>query len=214
MQHSLLNLLGEKNYGGQTIPQKRIGRNLVDFPKEFVILDIETTGLSPHRDEIIELSALLIRNDEIVEEFNRLVKPEGEISAFISNLTGITPEMVADAPDIATAIKDFDDFCVGKIVLGHNITFDISFIDYNLQKYHGLSFSNDFIDSLRLAKILLPQLQNRKLGTLANFFGFNTEGMHRGLKDCKVTHLCYCKFKEIAARKNGSVENFLKGFKK
>lgn len=214
MQHSLLNLLGEKNYGGQTVPQKRIGRNLVDFPKEFVVLDIETTGLSPHRDEIIELSALLVKNDEIVVEFNRLVKPEGEISAFITNLTGITPEMVADAPDIATAIKEFDDFCAGKIVLGHNITFDISFIDYNLQKYHGLSFSNDFIDSLRLAKILLPQLQNRKLGTLANFFGFNTEGMHRGLKDCKVTHLCYCKFKEIAARKNGSVENFLKGFKK
>ena len=134
MQHSLLNLLGEKNYGGQTVPQKRIGRNLVDFPKEFVVLDIETTGLSPHRDEIIELSALLVKNDEIVEEFNRLVKPEGEISAFITNLTGITPEMVADAPDIATAIKEFDDFCAGKIVLGHNITFDISFIDYNLQK--------------------------------------------------------------------------------
>ena len=127
MQHSLLNLLGEKNYGGQTVPQKRIGRNLVDFPKEFVILDIETTGLSPHRDEIIELSALLIRNDEIVEEFNRLVKPEGEISAFISNLTGITPEMVADAPDIATAIKDFDDFCAGKSHFPEQKSFPCSF---------------------------------------------------------------------------------------
>ena len=213
MEYRLLKLLDEKKYSAQTVPQKRTGRNIVDFPREYVVLDIETTGLSPHRDEIIELSALLVRDDEIVEEFNRLVKPEGEISPFISNLTGITQEMVANAPSISEAILEFDDFCAGKIILGHNITFDISFIDYNLQKHHGLAFSNDYIDSLRVARILLPQLSNKKLGTLANFFGFNTDGMHRGLKDCKVTYMCFCKFKEIAARKNGSVENFLKSFK-
>ncbi len=214
MEYRLLKLLDEKKYSAQTVPQKRTGRNIVDFPREYVVLDIETTGLSQHRDEIIELSALLVRDDEIVEEFNRLVKPEGEISPFISNLTGITQEMVANAPSISEAILEFDDFCAGKIILGHNITFDISFIDYNLQKHHGLAFSNDYIDSLRVARILLPQLSNKKLGTLANFFGFNTDGMHRGLKDCKVTYMCFCKFKEIAARKNGSVENFLKSFKK
>ena len=214
MEYRLLKLLDEKKYSAQTVPQKRTGRKIVDCPRAHVVLDIETTGLSPHRDEIIELSALLVRDDEIVEEFNRLVKPEGEISPFISNLTGITQEMVANAPSISEAILEFDDFCAGKIILGHNITFDISFIDYNLQKHHGLAFSNDYIDSLRVARILLPQLSNKKLGTLANFFGFNTDGMHRGLKDCKVTYMCFCKFKEIAARKNGSVENFLKSFKK
>ena len=213
MEYKVLKLLDDKAYGGQTIPRKKFGKNLVDFPREYVVLDIETTGLSPNRDEIIELSALWIRNDEIVEEFNRLVKPAGEISVFISNLTGITPEMVADAPDISTAIREFDDFCAGKIILGHNIKFDIGFIDYNLRKYHGLAFSNDYIDSLRITRILLPHLSNKKLGTLANFFGFNTDGMHRGLKDCKVTFMCFCKFKEIAARKSGTVENFVKSFK-
>lgn len=214
MEYRLLKLIDDETIGNVSVPQKRTGKNLVDFPKEYVVLDIETTGLSPHRDEIIELSALLVKNDEIVEEFNRLVKPQGQISPFISNLTGITASMVSDAPDISSAILEFNDFCSGKVILGHNVTFDIGFIDYNLQKHHKMAFSNDYIDSLRLARILLPQLQNKKLGTLANFFGFNTDGMHRGLKDCKVTHLCYCKFKELAEKKYGSVDKFVNGYKK
>lgn len=188
------------------------GKSIVSFPSKYVVLDIETTGLNPRFNEIIELSALRVIDGEVQEEFNSLVKPKGEISYFISNLTGISAQTVKDAPDIKEAIKNFNDFCTGSIVLGHNVNFDIGFIDRNLQKHHDIPFSNDYIDSLRIARILLPQLKDKKLGTIARHFGLNTDGMHRGLKDCMVTNLCFCKFKEIVIEKYGTVEKFSSRF--
>lgn len=167
------------------------------YPEEYVVLDIETTGLSPVQNEIIELSAIRVSFGKVKEEFSQLVKPRGFMSTFITELTGITPQMLETAPNIEEAILDFKNFCSDYILMGHNITFDLSFINEKLQKHHGMELENDYIDTLKLARKFLPQLQSKKLGIIAAHFNLNTDGMHRGLKDCTVTNLCYEKFLDI-----------------
>ncbi len=190
--------------------RKERGKSIIAFPDDYVVLDIETTGLNPRLHEILELSALKIKNSVLCEKFNTLVCPSGRISSYISNLTGITPDMTVGAPAISDVIKKFDDFCENSIIVGHNIRFDIGFINHNLLKYCDIPFSNDYIDTLRLSRILLPELVNKKLSTIAKHFGFDTIGMHRGLKDCEITNFCFTKFKEIAIEKFGSYEKICK----
>lgn len=174
------------------------GKSLKIFPDNYVVLDIETTGLNPKENEIIELSALKVENNEIIAEFSTLVKPSGIISSYITNLTGISQSMTKSAPDIKEAIKLFADFCSNNVIVGHNVKFDIGFINNNLLEFYNQPFVNDYVDTLRLARIYLPSLPNKKLGTIAAYFNFDTTGMHRGLKDCVVTNLCFQKMKEIA----------------
>lgn len=195
MQYRLIPMAEEHNIN------KR-GKSLKVFPDSYVVMDIETTGLNPKENEIIELSVLRVENDRIVEEFSTLVKPSGTISPYITRLTGISQSMTENAPDIKTAIKRFADFCSDSIIMGHNVKFDIGFISTNLHRHHNLPFANDYVDTLRLARIYLPSLPNKKLGTIASFFKFDTSGMHRGLKDCVVTNLCFQKMKEMAKVKN------------
>lgn len=168
--------------------------SLTVYPYDYVVLDIETTGLSPQKNEIIELSALRVVKGEIEEEFSKLVKPRGYVSPFITKLTGITREMLSEAPPIDKAIWEFKEFCSDSIVLGHNINFDLNFINTKLMQCHNIGFNNDYIDTLKIARKLLPQLPSKKLGLIAAHFNLNTDGMHRGLKDCVVTNLCYQKF--------------------
>lgn len=194
MQYRLIPVSEEQN--------TKNGKSLKTFPDNYVVLDIETTGLDPKESEIIELSALRVENNRVVSEFSTLVKPTGTISPYITNLTGISQSMTASAPDIKTAIKRFADFCADSTIMGHNVKFDIRFISNNLHLYHNLPFSNDYVDTLRLARIYLPDLPNKKLGTIATYFNFDTSGMHRGLKDCVVTNLCFQKMKEIAKANN------------
>lgn len=169
-------------------------KSLKLFPNSYVVLDIETTGFNPKEHEIIELSALKAENGVIIDEFSKLVKPVGYLSSYISNLTGITIDMLQNASFIKETILDFKEFCANYIVIGHNINFDLSFINTQLIKNYDIPFTNDYIDTLKLARKYLPQLPSRKLGAIAEYFGLDTTGMHRGLKDCMVTNLCYQKF--------------------
>lgn len=209
MQYTIKNLFNDESIISKPLCKER-GKSIIAFPDDYVVLDIETTGLNPKTNEIIELSALKIKNGDIHEKFNTLISPEGTISQYITNLTGITREMTIGAPNIKDAIKDFDEFCQNKIIIGHNIRFDISFINQNLLKHYNIPFSNDYIDTLRLARILLPELKNKKLSTIAEYFGLDTAGMHRGLKDCEITNFCFGKFKLIAVEKFGSFEKICK----
>ena len=172
-------------------------KSLVLFPDNYVVLDIETTGFNPREHEIIELSAIKVENGEIKEQFSKLVKPVGYLSSYISNLTGITNDMLKDAPGIKETIWEFKEFCSDNIVVGHNISFDIGFINTNLVQNYDTPFKNNYIDTLKLARKFLCHLPSKKLGAVATYFGFNTDGMHRGLKDCFVTNLCYQKFLEL-----------------
>lgn len=168
------------------------------YPKDYVVVDIETTGLSPDKCEIIELSAIKIINGEIAETFSKLIKPKQKVSSFISSLTGITNKMLETASDLEETLVEFQQFCKNQVIMGHNVKFDIRFLDRNFKKVLGIPFNNDYIDTLRIARCNLPELRSHKLGLLAKHYGFNDKGMHRALKDCQVTNLCY---KELISNK-------------
>lgn len=169
---------------------KSKGESLVASLKNYTVLDIETTGLSPQNNEIIELAAIKIKNNEIVDTYSSLIKPQNEISPFITNLTNITNEMVQAAPSIDTEITNFLNFVGDDIIIGHNVSFDINFINTNSLKVLNIPFSNDYVDTLRLSRMYVES-NNHKLGTMASKFNIDYSGAHRALKDCHITFKLY-----------------------
>jgi len=157
------------------------------FPHSFVVVDIETTGLSPLKNEIIELSAIKIVHHEVKDIFTTLIKPKGKISGFITGLTGISNAMVEKQPKIEDVIESFYQFTKDSIILGHNVRFDVSFIKANCKKILDKDFSNQTLDTLKIAKKIIPSMPNYKLETLANSYGISTKGHHRSLADCEMT---------------------------
>ena len=167
------------------------GNSLIEFPNKYIAFDIETTGLDPMYDEIIEIGAIKIENGKEVEVFNTLVKPEYEIDEFISELTGITNEMVKESPYIDEVLPKFIDFIKDSIILGHNVNFDINFIYDNLKDKLGLYLTNDYVDTLRLSRLLLTNLPHHRLDDLINYFNLETRSEHRALNDCLLTNQVY-----------------------
>ena len=168
-------------------------KSLKLFPNSYVVLDIETTGFNPKEHEIIELSALKAENGVIIDEFSKLVKPVGYLSSYISNLTGITIDMLQNAPFIKETILDFKEFCANYIVIGHNINFDLSFINTQLIKNYDIPFTNDYIDTLRISRKVLKELGHHRLDDLIDYFGLKQRREHRALNDCVLTNQVYLK---------------------
>jgi len=166
------------------------------FPPSYVVVDIETTGVSPTKNEIIELSAIKVVNNETTETFSTLIKPKGRISSFITSLTGISNQMVSDKEPIENVIGNFFNFVGNSIVLGHNVRFDMSFIKINCKKILGFDFTNPTIDTLRISRLLLPEVKNHKLSTLAEHYGISSAGHHRGLFDCEMTYQLHQKLRQ------------------
>ena len=188
------------------------GKSIIGFPSDYVVVDIETTGLNPSYDEIIELAAIRVVDNVQVDTFSSLVKPMNPIGNFITDLTGITNDMVSKAPTIEDILPKFSEFVGSDIVVGHNVNFDINFIYDNLMGCSQKAFDNDFIDLLRIARKALPELDNHKLKTVSNYFNVNTSGAHRGLKDCEITDECFNLCKEVAAQRFGCIDKFIKAF--
>ena len=168
------------------------------FLEDYTIVDIETTGLSPTKDEIIELSAIKVRNNQVVENFTTLVKPNGQINSYITSLTGITNDMVKNAPDIKQILPKFCNFVQGDCILGLNIAFDLRFLQYNLAKHYDSSLNNSSLDTVKLARKFCPNLGSYKLSNLAAHFNVDAKGHHRALKDCEMTFNIYNKIHENA----------------
>lgn len=190
------------------------GNSLLIFPDNFTIIDLETTGLDPTFDEIIEVGAIKVKNGNVTDTFNSLVKPEEEIDEFITEITGITNEMLADAPSISEVLPNFLSFVGDDIILGHNVNFDINFVYDIYSKLYNKYFSNSFTDTLRLSRRLLPELEHHRLKDLINHFEINIERQHRSLDDCKATFECYNKLKSLALEKYENFDNFYSAIKK
>ena len=141
------------------------------------------------------VSALKYRNEELKDSFSTLIKPAEPISRFITHLTGITNEMVKDAPDIAEVMQSFYDFVGKDILIGHNVNFDVNFLYDKLWIHNGLILDNSFVDTLRLARKALPHLKNHKQTTIAEHYGIATKGAHRALRDCEICNACYLNLK-------------------
>lgn len=171
------------------------GNSLWAFPCDYTVIDIETNGLSPKTSEILEISALKFRSDKLTDSFSTLIKPTQRINWYITNLTGITDDMVKDAPKISDALSLFYNFIGNDILIGHNINFDINFLYDNLLKHNNIIFTNSFVDTLRIARVALPNLINHKQTTIAQYYKISTDGVHRALKDCEICNACYTELK-------------------
>ena len=173
------------------------GKNLFTYPSDYVLLDIETTGLDPRYAEIIEIGAYKVVNNEIVDTFETLIKPTEFIPEEITNINHITNEMVSDAPSQMEVLTKFDEFVGDSIIMGHNVTFDIGFLTHYFYQYLRHYMLNDYVDTLYMARKLLKELPNHKLQTLSEYYGLNIEGEHRALKDVELTYKVYNKLREL-----------------
>ena len=177
--------------------KKEKGENLNKFVDDYVLVDIETTGFSPVKDNIIEIGAIKVKNNEIISEYNELIKIDKILSPFTTKLTGITDEMLQSGKNIAEVLKEFVKFSENKIIIGHNVTFDLGFLNYNCRKYLNYNLNNDYVDTMCMTRKIVPNSINYKLGTLANLFNVSYEGAHRGLKDVQITYEVYNNLRKI-----------------
>lgn len=165
---------------------------MTKYVSDYVVFDLETTGMNPVSDDIIEISALKVVNRNIVEKFSMLINPGRPIPYQATRVNHITDDMVKDAPDIAWGIGNFLDFIGNHVLVGHNIhNFDLNFVYDAVLHLYGKEFQNDYIDTLIMSKKCLPQLTSHKLVDIAAYFGINTDGAHRALQDCIMNQQCY-----------------------
>ena len=173
------------------------GKNITNFIDNYVLVDIETTGLSPIYDDIIEIGAIKVKNNKMVDSYNQLIKIDRNLPEMITQLTGITDEMLKTGKLPQVVLEEFIEFVQADVIIGHNVNFDLGFLQNKCKKYLGYSLSNDYIDTLFLARKLVPNSINHKLGTLAKLFNINYDGAHRGLKDVEITYELYNKLRKI-----------------
>lgn len=196
----------------ETTERTEKGKNLIEFPKDYVVIDIETTGLSAQWDSIIELSALKVADGKVTDSFSSLVNPEFKIDTFITELTGITNEMLKSAEKINSVLPKFIDFIGESKIVGHNVNFDINFIYDNCIKILNRPLRNDFIDTMRISRKVLKELTHHRLSDLANFYNVSYEGAHRALTDCKITQECFLKLQESIIKEYGTFDDFIKNY--
>lgn len=154
------------------------------IPRDFIAFDLETTGFAPPC-KIIEIGAVKVVNNKIVEEYQTFVNPCCVISRNITCLTGIDQKMVCNAPEIREALPHFIRFIGNMPIAAHNASFDMQFINYEAKKL-GCSITNQIIDTLALSRRYYPGLENHKLNTVARYIGVINQREHRGLYDAMV----------------------------
>lgn len=165
---------------------------LMEHIEDYVIFDLETTGLSTESDAVIEISALKVSGGEIIDEFSTLVNPKIHIPYMASSVNGITDDMVKDAPVMETALKDFIAFIGNSVLVGQNIKrFDLMFIRRDAERFFGKNITNDYVDTLYLARRYLPELESHSLESLSYHYDISYEGAHRALADCNINKLVY-----------------------
>lgn len=162
------------------------------YTPNYVIFDLETTGISPNYDEVIEISALKVKGGEVVDEFNTLVNPGRKIPFGATKVNGITNAMVAEAPAFSHVLAEFLDFAEGLVLVGHNIArFDMKFIWRDAEQYFGEIPQNNYVDTLQVARKHLPKMDHHRLVDLAEHYGISSEGAHRALNDCYMNQKVY-----------------------
>ncbi len=151
-----------------------------------VVFDLETTGLDFTVDRIIEIGAQRYVGDELIDTFESFVATDVELSEDIQKLTGIKPEMLVGAPEIETVLPKFLEFIGGAILVAHNAEFDLGMIAAAGSR-QGIELEWPCFCTLKMARELLPQLENKKLDTLAKYYELTFESRHRAIGDIKVT---------------------------
>lgn len=157
-------------------------------PIAYVVADIETTGLDPERDSIIEIGAIKYEKGEEVGAYSTLIYTEAPIPQPVSTLTGITIEDIAEGVSLEDAIDSFVAFVGSYPLVMHNASFDMDFIDEALYELDMDELSNQLIDTLALSRRVLPKMTRHRLMDLCSFYDIDASGAHRALADCRMTH--------------------------
>ncbi len=158
--------------------------------KTYIAFDLETTGLDVETEEIIEIGALKVIDGKIVDRFMEFVKPENPISEKITQITGISNEMVAEARKIEDVMRDFTAFCADHVMIGHNIQFDYKFCKKYAAKC-GCTFEKKGIDTLKIARGVHKELESKSLGALCEHYQIINHAAHRAYHDALATAKLY-----------------------
>lgn len=159
--------------------------NLLD--STFVVIDLETTGFNPERAEVIDIAAVRVEGGIITDRFSSLVYPGFFIPDRIKELTGITNAMLIGQPRIEEVFPEFLEFIGDSILVGHFVEQDIRFLDKYYRRLYGKRFKRPTLCTLKLSRKLFPELKKYSLESLSDFFGYETNGIHRALKDAELT---------------------------
>ena len=163
--------------------------------KEYIVVDLETTGLAPKTDRILEVGAWKVGNGGFVQKFHRMVDPGMKIPERITQLTGITDSMVQGQPMIDTVIREFIEFAGELPLLGHNLMFDYAFLKHAAVN-QKITFERMGMDTLKISRKVLAELPSRKLGELCSYYHIPQQRAHRADEDAYVTAILYEKMKE------------------
>ena len=225
--------------GDDFVAERNKGKSLLSVTEDYTLVDLETTGLSAQYNNIIEVGCIKFRGGIEVARYQSLVKSPEPIPYIIECITGIHNEDIQQAPTFEDIGMELWDFLKDEIIVGHNVNFDINFLYDNFQRAFNLQFKNDFIDTLRLARLLLPNIREQgysghDLISLCNYFGveFELEGNyeneidklaasftinafpqfrhHRAIADCQMTNKIFCHFKEMIIRNNFDLADLAK----
>ncbi|HET7522003.1 MAG TPA: PolC-type DNA polymerase III [Bacillales bacterium] len=170
---------------GVPIAYNEAHRKLLD--ETYVVFDVETTGLSAVYDKIIELAAVKVKNGEIIDRFERFANPHQSLSQTTVDLTGITDDMVENAPEIEDVLKAFHEFTGDGILVAHNASFDMGFLNVGYRHIGFEKAANPVVDTLELGRFLYPELKNHRLDTLCKKFNIDLEQHHRAIYDAEAT---------------------------
>jgi DNA polymerase III epsilon subunit len=171
---------------------------------EFVIFDVETTGLSPaDGDRIVEIAAVKVKGGKAVDKFHSLVNPQRSMPSQATQVNNITDEMLTSAPVAADILPQMIHFIGGACVAGHNVRFDLNFLCYELALVgRRLNDQTPAVDTLKMARDLLPYLSNHKLAYLARSLGVVVDQTHRAMADVDLTVAVFLRLVEMAGDKD------------
>ena len=172
-----------------------------DLLGTFIVFDLETTGFSPIKDKIIEIGAVKVEGGKITERFSTFVNPRIPIPFRITQLTSITDAMVLDAPPIEEVLPQFLDFVGDGVLVAHNASFDVSFIEQNC-RYQDIRPDFTSVDTVAMARVLLPTLSRFKLNIVAKALNISLENHHRAVDDAGATAQIFEKFVEMLAERD------------
>lgn len=191
------------------------GKSIILLPQDYIVLEVKVTGFHPGHDEIIEVAALRVRNDDIIDTFESLSKIyRGLDDAFIEN-TGITDDLLSEAPSVNLVIDQLIDFVGDDIIVGYNAGMYINFIYDVSENYTSKVFSNDHINTTRIARKLYPELETHRTNELASAKNIKLESeIYRALSDAKLTYELFKIMKVDAINSFGDEKTFAQTFSK
>ena len=177
--------------------------NLLLSDATYVVFDVETTGLSAVYNDLIQVAASKMYKGNVIEEFDEFIDPGHPISAFTTELTGITDDHVRGAKPLEQVLKEFQDFCQGTVLVAHNASFDVGFMNANYKRFDLPVISQPVIDTLEFARNLYPEYKRHGLGPLTKRFGVALEHHHMANYDAEATGRLLFIFLTEAAEKHG-----------